>query len=125
MNGIRELLQTRLTAIEGLDAGAPIPDDMIVDGKTYFGYTLAEDYIDGDFDKNYSMQISLVGHLVRKNNSRENTLAIIDWTLDNVKQVLKSLNMRYDYDDVTFNDNIRKIQISATVRYNEINNWLI
>lgn len=125
MNEIRELLQSRLNAITGLDAGVPIPDDMIEDNKTYFGYTLSEDYIDSDFNKNYGMQISIVGHLVRKNNSNENTLAIVDEMLAQVKTALKSLNFTYSYDDVTFNDNVRKIQISGTVRYNEINYWLI
>lgn len=125
MNEIRELLQSRLNAITGLEAGVPIPDDMIEDGKTYFGYTLSEDYIDSDFNKNYGMQISIVGHLVRKNNSSENTLAIVDEMLAQVKTALKSLNFTYSYDDVTFNDNIRKIQVSGTVRYNEINYWLI
>ena len=42
---------------------------MIEDGQTYFGYSLNQDYIDGDFDRNYSMQVTLNGHLVRKNNS--------------------------------------------------------
>ena len=125
MNSIRELIQARLSSIEGLDAGVPLPDDMIVDGQTYFGYTLSEDFIDGDFDRYYSMQITMVGHLVRRNNSGENTLAIIDEMLDQIKVALKSLNMNYNYDDVSFNDNIRKIQLTATVQYNEINNWLI
>lgn len=125
MNEIRELLQSRLNEITGLDVGVPIPDDMIEDNKTYFGYTLSEDYIDSDFDRNYGMQISIVGHLVRKNNSNEDTLAIVDDMLAQVKTALKSLNFTYSYDDVTFNDNVRKIQISGTVRYNEINYWLI
>ena len=125
MNDIRELIQSRLNAITGLDAGVPIPDDMVEDGKTYFGYTLSEDYIDADFDRNYSMQISIVGHLVRKNNSSENTLSIMDEMLGRLKTALKGLNFTYSYDDVTFSDNVRKIQLSGTVRYNEINNWLI
>lgn len=124
MKNLRTLIQEALD-IEGLDAGVPIPDDLVVDGETYFGYTLDQGFIDSDFNRNYSMRINLNGHLVRKNNSEENTLAIMDDMLEKIKEALKSLNMKYDYSDVTIDDNVRKIHITATVRYNEINYWLI
>lgn len=98
---------------------------MIEDGQTYFGYTLSQDYIDGDFDKHYSMQVTLSGHLVRKNNNIENTLNILDTALEQLLAALKSLNFKYNYEDVSLNDNVRKIHVTGIVRYNEINNWLI
>lgn len=124
MEDLRELIQTTLT-IEGLETSVLIPDDMIEDGKTYFEYSLSESYIDGDFDRNYSMQVNLIGYLVRKNNSYEDTLSIMDNMLEEVKTALKSLNFTYRYNDVSIDNNIRKIQLTATVRYNEINYWLV
>ena len=129
MDDIRKMIQTALSP-QGeydpeIEVGVPVPDDMIEDGVTYFGYTLSESYVDSDFDRNYTMQISLIGYLVRKNNSGENTLEIIDTALSYIKQALKSLHFNYSYDDVTISDNVRKIQVTATVKYNEINYWLV
>ena len=125
MDSLRQLIQTRLNAVNTVDSGAPFPDDMIEDGQTYFGYSLNQNYIDGDFDKNYSMQITINGHLVRKNNDVENTLSILDTALESILSALKSLNFKYSYEDVSISNDIRKIHISGVVRYNEINHWLI
>lgn len=120
MNDIRELIQLKLGMIANLEAGPPIPDDVIEVGKTYFGYEIQENCIDSDFDKNYIMQISIIGRLVRKNKRNENTLKILDETLTNIKNKFKEMNFRYTYKDVPLDDNIRKIQISAVAKYNEI-----
>lgn len=125
MDSLRRLIQETLDVIPDVDCGAPFPDDMIEDGQTYFGYTLNQDYIDEDFDGNYSMQITLSGHLVRKNNNVENTLSIMDSALEELLEALKSLHFKYSYEDVSLNDNVRKIHVTGVVRYNEINNWLI
>lgn len=125
MDTIRKEIQTALANITGLESGVPLPDDMIEYGVTYFGYTLSENFIDSDFDRHYGMQIAINGHVVRRNNNAENTLSILDSALDQIKTALKSLNFTYSYDDVTIDDNIRKIHLTGDVRYNEINNWLI
>lgn len=125
MEDLRIMIQARLATIANVDSGVPMPDEMIEDNQTYFGYTLNQNYIDGDFNRNYSMQLSINGHLVRKNNNAENTLQIIDEALSSLLGVLKGLNFKYNFEDVNINDDIRKIHITGYVRYNEINNWLI
>lgn len=125
MNDLRTLIQGKLSELQNVDCGIPCPDDMIEDEQTYFGYSLSEDYIDGDFGKNYSMQVTINGHLVRRNNDAENTVQIIDEALENVLGVLKALNIKYTYEDVNIDRNIRKVHITGYVRYNEINNWLV
>lgn len=125
MDDIRTLIQSYLLQITNIDCGVPQPDDLIEDNQTYFGYMLSETYLDGDFDRNYSMQITLNGHLVRRNNDAENTLQIMDIALSELLSVLKKLNFKYSYEDVNIDSNIRKIHITGFVRYNEINNWLI
>ena len=120
MNDIRELLQSKFDTIEDLESGVPIPDDLVEDGKTYFGYELQEDYLNSDTDRNYTMQITMIGRIIRKNSSKENTLKIIDNILSDIKDVLKSLNFSYSYKDITDN-NIKKILVTASAKYNEIN----
>lgn len=129
MEDLRKLIQATLSTQgeydQAVEVGVPVPDDMIEDGITYFGYTLSENYIDRDFDRNFTMQVNLIGYLVRRNNSGENTLSIMDEALDFIKSRLKSLNFTYRYNDVSLDRNIRKIQVTATVKYNEINYWLV
>ena len=125
VNDIRTLIQSKLNELVNVDCGIPCPDDMIEDRQTYFGYSLSQDYIDGDFSRNYSMQITLNGHLVRRNNDAENTVQIIDEALESVLSTLKALNIKYTYEDVNIDRNIRKVHITGFVRYNEINNWLV
>lgn len=125
MNGIRELIQSKLNEIENLECGVPIPDDIVEDGKTYFGYELQEDYLDSDFDKNYTIQVSITGRIVRKNNTTENTLKIVDEAIYNLKNQLKDLNFKYNFKDITLENNIRKILVTGNTKYNEINKKFI
>ena len=125
MDEIRKLIQSKLTEISDVNSGVPIPDGMVEEGKTYFGYELQENYRSSDFNKRYTMQIDLTGRLVRKDNPGENTLEIMDKALEEIKDKLKELNMKYSYNDISFQDGIRKILVKAYVRYNEQNNYLI
>lgn len=125
MKEIRNLIQTKLEEIKDLESGVPIPDDIVEIGKTYFGYELQKDYVDSDMDKNYTMQLSITGRIVRKNDTTENTLEIIDNALYKIEQVLKNLNFKYSSKDITLENGIRKILVTGSVKYNEINNKFI
>lgn len=125
MKEIRELIQSKLDEIDNLESGVPIPDDIVEDGKTYFGYELQEDNAGSDLENNYTMQVSIIGRIVRKNNVTENTLEIIDETLKEIKKKLKELNFKYSYKDITLDNGIRKIQVSGSTKYNEINRKFI
>jgi len=125
MEFIREYIQEALNSIEGVDSGVPIPDGMVEEGQTYFGYELTTNYRGSDFDKRYIMQVDLTGRLVRKENAEENTLEIMDEALEQIKEALKSLNFKYSYNDISFQDGIRKMLVKANVRYYEENNTLI
>lgn len=126
MNDIRVLFQSHLSQIADIDCGPAKPDGLVELGKTYFGYELAENYRGSDFDKNYSMEISLSGRLVRKIDPTENSLQIIDEALEELKEKLKDLNVKYSYRDVSdYQDGFKKIVVTGTVKYNELNNKLI
>ena len=125
MDEIRKLIQTKLGSLTSVDCGIPIPDGMVESGKTYFGYELAENYRNSDLRNSYVMEISLTGRLVRKEDPTENTLSVMDSALEDIKAKLKELNMKYSYNDVSFQDGIRKIYVKANVRYYEANKELI
>lgn len=119
---MREYIQSKLNEVEELESGEPIADEVVEEHKNYFGYDLQETYVDSDFDGNYTMQVSLVGRLVRKIDETENTLEIIDNILSKLKRKLKELNFKYSYQDVTMDNGIKKIVVTAVATYNELNN---
>ena len=124
MNDIRTYIQSKFDEIEGIDSGVPIPDSIVEEGKTYFGYELQEDFNSSDTDNNYVMQVSIIGRIVRKEDSTENTLQIVDEALKKIKEKLKEMNFKYSYKDITL-DEFRKIQVTGNVFYNELNKKLI
>ncbi len=124
MNEIRTFIQSKFDEIDDVDCGVPIPDSIVEDGKTYFGYELQEDFGSSDCDKRYVMQVSIIGRIVRRDNANENTLLIIDTALEKIKEKLKEMNFKYSYKDITL-DEFRKIQVTANVSYYELNKKLI
>ena len=122
---MREFIQNKLNEVTELESGPPIADDVVENGKTYFGYDLQETYIDSDFDNNYTIQVNLTGRLVRKINPTENTLAIVDSVLSKQKEKLKEINFKYNYQDVTLDNGIKKILVTGEGIYNEMNKKMI
>lgn len=125
MDEIRTLIQSKLSEIQDIDSGVPIPDGMVEDGQTYFGYELQFTYYGGDLNKNYTIEINLLGRLVRQVDTSEDTVKIMDDQIEEIKEKLKDLNFKYSYNDISFEDGIRKYLVNAYVRYNEINNEFI
>lgn len=125
MEDVRKIIQAKLNEIEDVRCGIPIPDGLVAKGQTYFGYELQEIYHSSDFNKNYTMEISLTGRIVRRNLKEENTPSIVDHALDEIKEKLKELNFKYSYNDINLDDSFRKILFKANVKYNEINNEFV
>jgi hypothetical protein len=122
---MRVYIQTKLNELSNIEIGPFIPDGMIENGTTYFGYQLQEDYQSSDTDKNDHIRVSIIGYVIRKVSANEDTLQIIDEASNQIKSKLKELNFKVSLKDVTLNDDIRKIQVTGYVYYNEINNKLI
>lgn len=120
MEEIRIMIQEKLGEIENLSCGEAIPDGMVENGETYFGYELQETFVNGDLKRNYTMDISLTGRLVRRFQLNENTTEIVDTALENIKEKLKELNFTYSYNDINTDNNFKKIYIKANARYNEL-----
>jgi|LSQX01.2.fsa_nt_gb uncharacterized protein YdeI (BOF family) len=122
---MRVYIQTKLNEISDIEIGPFIPDGMIENRTTYFGYQLQEDYQNSDMQRNDTNRVSIQGFIVRKISTDEDTLQIIDDASKEIKNKLKELNFKVSSKDVTLSDDIRKIQITGYVNYNEINNKLI
>lgn len=122
---MRTIIQNKLKEIESIECGELISDDIIEDNVTYFGYQVNKTFINSDFDHNYTYRVSLTGYITRRVQSTENTTQIVDNASDRVMEKLKELNFKCNSEDVSIENNIKKIKISGNATYNEINNKLL
>lgn len=122
---MRTLIQSKLNEIPSVDSGCFIPDSVIEVDKTYFGYEIQSNYQSQDFDRMEIRHISIIGFIVRKVKDTENTLEIIDNAKNEVQTRLKELNFKVSTQDISLQDDIRKIKVTGYVTLNEISNELI
>lgn len=122
---MRTIIQNKLNEIESIDSGEVVSDDIIEDNVTYFGYQVNKTFINSDFEHNYTYRVSLIGYVTRRVQSAENTTQIVDNASNKIIEKLKELNFKCDLEDVSIENNIKKIKISGSTTYNEINNKLI
>lgn len=121
---MREVIQAKLEEIQNIEITSEIPDEVLEENKTYFSFTLQNDYQDSDLNKNYTYRPFIIGYVKRIENLEENTLDIVDKATQDIVNKLKELNIRTSYRDVTL-DKIRKVQLTGWGLYNEINNILV
>lgn len=122
---MRDFIQSKLSEIVNLDCGELIPDDVIEDNITYFGYMLTHNLEGSDFEENFTYNVVLTGYVIRRKNAEENTTKIVDDMTEEIINKLKEINFRSSYQDVSIDNNIQKIRISGNGRYNEINNKIV
>lgn len=126
MKEVRELIQSKLEEIQDIETISAIPDDLMEDGKIYFTYSLQKFFINRDEDRNYSYRIVLSGFIKLKDSSDVDTLNMVDEAGDKILNKLKEINLTCNMFDVTEVDSsIRKSKITGSVKYNEINKWLV
>lgn len=121
-NNFRILVQNELSSIDGLDAGEVIGDDLIEEGKYYFGYTLT---ISGQrYNLDYSDRresIRVTGYLSTKGGS----LSKMDEYQDKIIQALSNLRILASANDITTLDTkVRKRLITGTTNYNTLDGLL-
>lgn len=122
---MRLFIQSRLNEISDVECGGFLPESIIENGVTYFGYELQSNFISQDYSKNDVRRISIIGFVIRREQSNENTLQIVDEATKEIVNKLKELNFKISTQDITFSENIRKIKVTGNVTYNGINNELI
>lgn len=122
---LRKFIQNKLEEINDIEIGTEVPDDMLVENKVYFSYLLNNNLIDDDTEHNGTYNVSIIGYLKLKTSIDIDSLSIIDTARQTLQNKLKEINFKVSYNDVSIIDNIRKIQIRAYAKYNEINNGII
>ena len=127
---IRDIIQSKLEEINSqeinsIECGKIIPDDIVVEGITYFGYELSKNYLGTDNDRNYTYRQNITGYVVRLLDTTENTQEIVDTAVEDILDKLKELNFKCNSRDIDFANNLVKVQITGYVDYNEINNKFI
>lgn len=122
---LREFIQNKIDELTEIDVGTEVPDDMLVLNKVYFSYLLSNDLLDKDFDQNGTYDVSIIGYLKLKVSKDIDSLRVIDIAQENLKNKLKEINFGVSFKDVSIIDDIRKIQVIAHAKYNEINKGII
>lgn len=121
---MREFIQSKLDELNNVEVTSEIPDDILEENKTYFSFTIQNDYQYSDLDSNFTYRPFIMGYVKRVDNLEENTLEIVDQATQDIVNKLKELNIRASYQDVTL-DKVRKIQVTGYCLYNEINNVIV
>lgn len=91
LNQVRTMVQTKLMEIEGLEAGIIVAQDLVEEGRYYFGYDIRTSLNKRDLSyDNEQYTISLVGYLSTKGG----TQAEFDEKLDAICDKLGELRFR-------------------------------
>lgn len=122
---MRTLIQSKLDEVNTVDAGEIISDDIVEDNVTYFGYQIKKTFINGDFENNYTYRVSITGYITRRIQATENTTQIVDNASEQIMGKLKELNFKCNSEDISIDNNIKKMKINGYTTYNEINNKLL
>ena len=122
---LRKYVQNKLEELSDIQVTTELPDDMLVENQVYFSYLLNENIINKDYDKNFSYNVTILGYLKVKTSPEVDSLDIVDNAEEQLKEKLKEINFTSNFNDVSIIDNIRKVQVTANAKYNEINNILL
>lgn len=109
---MRVAIQKKLNETN-IDCGNFKADDVLVSGETYFGYQINNNFVDTDMESTYEMKTNIIGYVTRLENTKENTLMIVDNAVQEIINKLKELGFRTTYEDVSLENGIRKVQITG------------
>lgn len=91
LNQVRTMVQTKLMEIEGLEAGIIVAQDLVEEGRYYFGYDVRTSLNKRDLSyDNEQYVVSIIGYLSTKNG----TQAKFDEYMDAICEKLGELRFR-------------------------------
>lgn len=122
INHLRTMIQEKLNLIEDLDSGEVIGDELIEEGKYYFGYKLNIGGNRYNIDySNLSQFITLTGYL----STKDSTLEKLDSFTDAIMNKLAELRFMCSSNDIsTLDTKVRKVLITGTVKYDYLDGLL-
>ena len=123
VNNIRKLIQAKLTEIEGLESGIIIAQDMVEEGRYYFGYDIRTSLNRRDLSyDNEQYTISLVGYLSTKGGTQKQ----FDDYLDAICEKIGELRFRPTTQDspITPDAGYRECMLTAYAQANTLEKTL-
>jgi hypothetical protein len=123
INNIRRLIQAKLTEIEGLEAGIIVSQDLVEEGRYYFGYDIRTslNHRDLSYD-NEQYTISVIGYLSTKGGTQKQ----FDDYLDAICEKLGELRFRPTTQDspITPDTGYRECMLTAYAQANTLEKTL-
>ncbi len=123
VNKIRRLVQSKLNEIEGLDAGIIVAQDLVEEGRYYFGYDVRTSLNRRDLSyDNEQYTISIIGYLSTKNGTQKQ----FDDYLDAICDKLGELRLRPTTQDspITPDTGYRECMLTAYAQLNTLEKTL-
>ena len=123
VNNIRRLVQAKLNEIEGLDAGIIVAQDLVEEGRYYFGYDVRTSLNRRDLSyDNEQYTISIIGYLSTKGGTQKQ----FDDYLDAICDKLGELRFRPTTQDspITPDTGYRECMLTAYAQANTLEKTL-
>ena len=123
INNLRQMIQAKLTEIEGLECGLIVAQDLVEIGRYYFGYDIRTSLNNRDLSyDNEQYTISIVGYLSTKGGTQKQ----FDDYLDAICEKLGELRFRPTTQDspITPDTGYRECMLTAYVQANTLEKML-
>lgn len=123
LNPLRKLIQSKLMEIEGLDAGIIVSQELVEQGKYYFGYDIRTSLNKRDLSyDNEQYTVSIVGYLSTKGGTQKQ----FDDYLDAICEKLGELRFRPTTQDspITPDTGYRECMLTAYAQANTLEGTL-
>lgn len=123
VNNLRRMVQAKLMEIEGLEAGIIVSQELVEEGRYYFGYDIRTslNHRDLSYD-NEQYTISVIGYLSTKGGTQEQ----FDNYLDDICEKLGELRLRPTTQDspITPDTGYRECMLTAYAQANTLERTL-
>lgn len=119
INPVRKMIQSKLTEIEGLEAGIIVAQDLVEEGRYYFGYDIRTSLNRRDLSyDNEQYTISLIGYLSTKGGTQKQ----FDDYLDAICEKLGELRFRPTTQDspITPDPGYKECMLTAYAQLNTL-----
>ena len=123
VNNIRRLVQAKLNEIDGLEAGIIVAQDLVEEGRYYFGYDIRTSLNKRDLSyDNEQYTIALIGYLSTKGGTQKQ----FDDYLDAICDKLGELRLRPTTQDspITPDTGYRECMLTAYAQANTLEKTL-
>ena len=123
VNKLRQMIQSKLTEIEGLESGIIVAQDMVETGRYYFGYDVRTSLNKRDLSyDNEQYTVAIIGYLSTKSGTQKE----FDDYLDAICEKLGELRFRPTTQDspITPDTGYRECMLTAYAQLNTLEKTL-